>query len=473
MILEFSTKYFFCVSLLTIKLTLQNSNKNSIMIKIIDSLVDSYDNILKNDDLSTVDCPKLNEEEVRDLCQESIDLLNEEPTLLRISDDVIIVGDIHGSIEDLVKLLKAFGNPKETKFLFLGDYVDRGANSIGVISLLLAYKCKYPENVYLIRGNHEFSHINRVYGFYEEVISVGLPEIAWEMFQDVFSYLPLAALVNNSIFCVHGGLSPHLQKIDAICSLQRPIPNYLNLPLVSDIVWSDPTDTISDFAANQRGSGVLFGTNMVTNFLTENNIRLIVRGHQCTSNGVHAFAGTLGVTVFSCSDYSGVEKNKCGAIKAHTNDVIEIYSFTKTYTGFEQEMITMLLSNGKLGLVVPEEDKVPPSPSKAPQKRPPKPTTTTTVHHHNAAKIAQMAQNQKEQKHNAANKSFKERSSSLKNTTHSTNTPDSQSNTHHKQHNSKSKDRTRTRKSRSVDSELLHQHRNISQIMMVKLDSVA
>ena len=95
-------------------------------------------------------------------------VLREEKTLLRLDGDVLIVGDIHGQFFDLVRMFEVGGPVGPNRYLFLGDYVDRGKNGLEVICLLLAYKIKYPENFFLLRGNHECASINRIYGFYDE-----------------------------------------------------------------------------------------------------------------------------------------------------------------------------------------------------------------------------------------------------------------------------------------------------------------
>lgn len=317
---------------------------------IIDSVIQAYEKLIDSSSIHDYKMPQFTQDEIKEVCQNAVDVLNTQPTILKINEPVILIGDIHGSFDDLARIIKLFGKPSKTKYLFLGDYVDRGEYSVPVILYLLACACKYPDNVWLIRGNHEFSHINKVYGFFDEIINSGFTEIVWEYFQEVFYYLPLAAIVMNSIFCVHGGLSPSLIKLRTLEELQRPIPNYINLPLVSDLVWSDPTEDNIEFAANQRGSGVLFGNSSVARFLESNNLQLIVRGHQCNANGVHSFSKNQGVTVFSCSDYSGIDKNKCGALQVKSLNEINIYSLTKMTVGFSQESVRMMLTPGHLGL---------------------------------------------------------------------------------------------------------------------------
>ena len=123
------------------------------------------------------------------------------------------LGDVHGQYYDLLRIFEYGGFPPEANYLFLGDYIDRGKQSIESISLLLAYKIKYPENFFLLRGNHECAQINRIYGFYDECkrrYSIKL----WKIFTDVFNCLPVSALIDEKIFCMHGGLSPELKSLE-------------------------------------------------------------------------------------------------------------------------------------------------------------------------------------------------------------------------------------------------------------------
>ena len=123
-------------------------------------------------------------------------------------------GDLHGQYFDLLRLFEYGGFPPDSNYLFLGDYVDRGKQSLETICLLLAYKIKYPENFFLLRGNHECASINRIYGFYDECkrrYSIKL----WKTFTDCFNCLPVSAVVDEKILCMHGGLSPDLHQVRA------------------------------------------------------------------------------------------------------------------------------------------------------------------------------------------------------------------------------------------------------------------
>jgi serine/threonine-protein phosphatase PP1 catalytic subunit len=144
-----------------------------------------------------------------------------QPIFLELESPINICGDVHGQFYDLLRLFEYGGYPPEANYLFLGDYVDRGKQSLETICLLLAYKVKYPENFFLLRGNHECASINRIYGFYDECkrrYSVKL----WKVFTECFNCLPIAASVDDKILCMHGGLSPELQVLDQLRKICRP-----------------------------------------------------------------------------------------------------------------------------------------------------------------------------------------------------------------------------------------------------------
>ena len=189
-------------------------------------------------------------------------------------------GDIHGQYSDLLRLFEYGGFPPNANYLFLGDYVDRGKQSLETICLLLAYKIKYPENFFLLRGNHECASINRIYGFYDECkrrFNVRL----WKAFTDCFNCLPVAALIDDKILCMHGGLSPDLTNLDQIRNLSRPtaVPD---TGLLCDLLWSDPGRDVKGWGMNDRGVSYTFGPDKVTEFLTKHDLDLVCRAHQVT-----------------------------------------------------------------------------------------------------------------------------------------------------------------------------------------------
>lgn len=180
----------------------------------------------------------LGENEIKLLCQRVRPVLLQQPMLLELEAPLKICGDVHGQFTDLLRLLEYGGFPPESNYLFLGDYVDRGKQSLETICLLLAYKIQYPENFFILRGNHESAGINRIYGFYDECkrrYSIKL----WKIFSDIFNCLPVSALVDEKILCMHGGLSPELNSLQQIADLQRPC-DVPDVGLMCDLLWSDP-----------------------------------------------------------------------------------------------------------------------------------------------------------------------------------------------------------------------------------------
>lgn len=318
---------------------------------ILDRVICAYEKLWDKPIPPETPLPGFSERDMTDLCHQTVEKLSANPDpLLELEYPVVIVGDLHGSIEDLLRIFRIFKPPPLTKYLFLGDYVDRGDNSLEVMTILMALYCKYPDKVYLLRGNHEFSHINKVYGFYEEIVESYRKPTLWAIFQRVFSFLPLAAIINKETFCVHGGLSPYMENVSTIRSIKLPITNYDGQPLISDLVWSDPSDKDVDFESNNRGSGVLFGKQAVKEFLTANHLKFMLRGHQCTTTGVHAFAGTLGMTVFSCSDYCRLLANRSGCVHFKGNGEVTFFSLGDDTEEGNCEKAIMLLVEGRIGL---------------------------------------------------------------------------------------------------------------------------
>ena len=199
------------------------------------------------------------------LCREGIQALQKDPTLLDIEAPLCVCGDLHGQFYDLLQFMKRGGSPPETKYLFLGDYVDRGHNSIETFSYLLALKVKYPKSIYLLRGNHETAEISQMYGFYDECVQRYDAKM-WDRFTEVFGYLPLAAVISKRIFCVHGGLSQHLGSVNDIAKQRRPV----QIPeqgLLADLLWADPSKEHQGYAESERGTSYTYGEDVVDDFL--------------------------------------------------------------------------------------------------------------------------------------------------------------------------------------------------------------
>ena len=246
-------------------------------------------------------CEYPNEGEVQILCQKAIEVLIEEDTLKIVRAPVTICGDIHGQFYDLRELFFIGGNLPETNYLFMGDYVDRGFNSLESFLLLIALKVRYPSRITMLRGNHESRQTTQAYGFYDKCLrKYGNPNI-WKICSDVFDCLTLSAVIEGGIFCVHGGLSPSITSLDQLKDLDRrqEIPH--NGP-ISDLLWSDP-EYIEGFTLSPRGAGFIFGPDVVSKFNYQNKINLIARSHQLVMEGFKLMFDEQLVTVWSAPNY--------------------------------------------------------------------------------------------------------------------------------------------------------------------------
>ena len=264
------------------------------------------------EDLKELKC--LPERDLKQLCEKAKEIFIEESNVQNVSAPVIICGDIHGQIYDLIELFKKGGDMPSSRYVFMGDYVDRGYNGVEVLELLLALKIKYPEHITLLRGNHESRQICFAYGFYEEITRKYGNANAWEYFTDLFDYLPLAALVEGKIFCVHGGLSPYISTIDQI----RLINRKMEIPregVFCDLMWSDPDD-IETWIISCRGAGWIYGWKVVDEFTHINRLELICRAHQLVMEGFkYWFEKKNLCTVWSAPNYCYRCGNKASILK--------------------------------------------------------------------------------------------------------------------------------------------------------------
>jgi serine/threonine-protein phosphatase PPG1 len=232
----------------------------------------------------TIDGKLLNQYEIKWIMQRMIEILRKEPNVKRISGGVTLVGDIHGQFNDLKEMFRVGGEIPDTNYLFLGDYVDRGPQSVEVIIYLSLLKLKYPNSIHLLRGNHESKHTPTNYGFYIECLKKYNTPYIWQYIIEMFDFLPLAAVISDKIFCIHGGLSPLIQHVSQIDSLDR----FNDIPTegpIADLMWSDPDANISDFKLSERGAGYFFGERIVDKFLHLNSLDNIVRAHQLCMEG--------------------------------------------------------------------------------------------------------------------------------------------------------------------------------------------
>ncbi|CAM9121481.1 unnamed protein product [Pylaiella littoralis] len=243
----------------------------------------------------------LPEKDIISLCQKAREILGAESNVQPVRCPVTICGDIHGQFYDLLELFRIGGDCPSTNYLFMGDYVDRGYYSLEVVSLLVALKVRFKDRITILRGNHESRQITQVYGFYDECLRKYGNASVWNCFTELFDYLPMTALVEDKIFCLHGGLSPSIDTLDHARALDR-IQEVPHEGPMCDLVWSDPDDRCG-WGISPRGAGYTFGQDITEQFNHTNGLMFIARAHQLVMEG-YQWTHNQGVcTIFSAPNY--------------------------------------------------------------------------------------------------------------------------------------------------------------------------
>ncbi|KAH8423553.1 3',5'-cyclic-nucleotide phosphodiesterase (PDEase) (3':5'-CNP) [Aspergillus melleus] len=283
---------------------------------------------------------RLTEDQALWIIQAGSQILRSEPNLLEMDAPITVCGDVHGQYYDLMKLFEVGGDPSETRYLFLGDYVDRGYFSIECVLYLWALKIWYPNSLWLLRGNHECRHLTDYFTFKLECKHKYSDRI-YEACIDSFCSLPLAAVMNKQFLCIHGGLSPELHTLEDIKAIDR----FREPPthgLMCDILWADPLEEFGQektgdyFVHNSvRGCSYFFSYPAACAFLEKNNLLSIIRAHEAQDAGYRMYRKTRTtgfpsvMTIFSAPNYLDVYNNKAAVLK-YENNVMNIRQFNCT-----------------------------------------------------------------------------------------------------------------------------------------------
>lgn len=283
---------------------------------------------------------RIKEEHALAIIERATEIFRQEDTLLEVDAPITVCGDIHGQYFDLMKLFEIGGNPSETRYLFLGDYVDRGYFSIECVLYLWSLKIWYPKSIFLLRGNHECRHLTEYFTFKLECLHK-YSENIYEACLSSFCCLPLAALMNKQFLCIHGGISPELETLDDL----RQIDRFQETPthgLMCDILWSDPlADPELDnpqecfIHNNMRGCSYFYSNRAASTFLNRNELLSIIRAHEAQDSGFsmpHSTKTTKFppvITIFSAPNYLDIYNNKAAVLK-YENNVMNIRQFNSS-----------------------------------------------------------------------------------------------------------------------------------------------
>ncbi|KAJ3218162.1 3',5'-cyclic-nucleotide phosphodiesterase (PDEase) (3':5'-CNP) [Clydaea vesicula] len=283
---------------------------------------------------------RLTEEQALFIINKGCEILKKEPTMLEIEAPITVCGDVHGQFFDLMKLFEVGGSPADTRYLFLGDYVDRGYFSIECVLYLWSLKIWYPDSLFLLRGNHECRHLTDYFTFKLEC-KHKYSEVIYEACLESFCALPLACLMNKQFLCIHGGLSPDLVQLDDLRNLNR----FREPPthgLMCDLLWADPLEDFGQERTNEmfihnhvRGCSFFFSYHAACAFLERNNLLSIIRAHEAQDAGYRMYRKTKTtgfpsvITIFSAPNYLDVYNNKAAVLK-YENNVMNIRQFNCT-----------------------------------------------------------------------------------------------------------------------------------------------
>eukprot|EP01147_Barroeca_monosierra_P003416 gene3416-8289_t len=283
------------------------------------------------------------------------DILKSEPNVLRIPAPVVIVGDIHGQYYDLMKVFHVGGDPHSTQYLFLGDFVDRGYFSLECVLYIWALKIRFPKSIWLLRGNHECRHLTEYFTYKTEVEFKCNPEV-YNACMESFDALPLAAIMNEQFFCVHGGISPELLLIEDIDKIDRFQEPDESGPMC-DLLWSDPHENfdgdtgLSNFMHNEtRGCSYVYTHKAVCEFLNRNKLLSVIRAHEAQDVGYRMYKSNPEtgfpsvITIFSAPNYLDVYNNK-HCFQHRLPNFLDVFSWSLPFIGEKTtEMLESIMS---------------------------------------------------------------------------------------------------------------------------------
>lgn len=277
---------------------------------------------------------QMTEVELNNNCCLLQDVLGNEPTCLEldgitVNSTLFVVGDLFGQFGHLLRLFDKFGFPPEKRYLFLGNYASNNTTNtnIEVLALLFAYKLCYPKSIYLLRGRHECVNLARTYGLYDECVK-RFSRRLWSSIVGVFGYLPPAALIHDQIFCVHSGLSPnfYMNELTDLNKFKDYCHTFITKPVEIDpnnvtthLLWSDPDETVKNWAQNPIGMGYLFGLDVVKKFCNRLDLALVIRSGELILKGFDYFQDHRLLTIYTAPDFQEYYANDASLVQIQRN----------------------------------------------------------------------------------------------------------------------------------------------------------
>lgn len=274
---------------------------------------------------------KLNFETISEILVQSRDIFKNEPLLLEFnlenSEEIIVIGDIHGNMQTLMKLIEIFNKEKPKFIISLGDIVDRGPKQQECLILMLSLKILNPNGFFILKGNHETFEMNQAYGFFYDFMSKFKDPNKFNEILEVYNVLPICAIVNNLILCLHGGIPEDIEILTKLKGLKTTDINQSLINSIGDgifqIIWNDPKDALKDFTGSFRGPGIkFFGEEAFNKFMNANNLKYLIRAHECFPEGYRWFFDKRLLSIFSAANYRVPSSNPASYAIIKNNEII-------------------------------------------------------------------------------------------------------------------------------------------------------
>jgi len=251
--------------------------------------------------------------EINSILFDAYEIFKEEHFILELNlnsgEFGYVIGDIHGNLNSLNHFFKLFQDNSPNYLVFLGDIVDRGPYQLECLIAILALKILYPQNVFLLRGNHETIEMNKAYGFYDLFLTKFHDIDKFDSILMVYDVLSLCSIFNNEILGIHGGISSNFNTITDFKNIKTSNYNSLSEFLKSsmlEMMWNDPKEDTKGFSKSYRGEGIyFFGEDVFIKFMEENNLKYLIRSHECFNEGYRWFFNRRLLSIFSSSNYHG------------------------------------------------------------------------------------------------------------------------------------------------------------------------